>query len=201
MQPPKREERFVADLGFRFSNPRLGTGTVSAFFVQRKNGINLSGEVRTVNGRPMELYENRDEDSKGVEVDLRSRRLRNTVQVFVNVTAMSARIEAGNGMQRDQEIPRAMAGGGVSASKWGFDLNLFWRFLSSYESLRFAEPDVPRRLGGFNNIDLMLARRVGARRQTRIYAEVWNVADKAYSTVVGYPDYGRRAMIGLEHGF
>ena len=47
----------------------------------------------------------------------------------------------------------------------------------------------------------MLGRRLGTRKQTRIYAEMRNVADKAYSTVVGYPDYGRRAMIGLDHTF
>ena len=95
LQPPEKEGRFMADLGFRLSNPRLGTGTVSAFFVQRRNGINLSGAIRTVNGRLMELYENRDQDSKGVEIDLRSRRLRNTIQVFLNLTAMTARIETG----------------------------------------------------------------------------------------------------------
>ncbi len=43
LQPPKTEGRFVTDLGFRLSNPRLGTGIVSAFFVQRRDGINLSG--------------------------------------------------------------------------------------------------------------------------------------------------------------
>ena len=201
LQPPKREGRFMADLGFRLSNPRVGTATVSAFFVQRRNGINLSGQVRTVSGRLMELYQNRDEGSKGVEIDLRSRRLRNTIQVFVNLTAMTARIETGNVMRRDREIPRAIAGGGISASRWGFDLSLFWKAISSYESLRFADPPVNQPLGAFNNVDLSLARRVGTRKQTRIYAEMRNAADKAYSTVVGYPDYGRRVMTGIEHTF
>jgi outer membrane cobalamin receptor len=80
-------------------------------------------------------------------------------------------------------------------------LNLFWKFVSSYESLRFADPPVNQPLGGFNTVDVNLARRIGARRQTRIYAELRNLADKAYSTVVGYPDYGRRVTIGLDHAF
>jgi outer membrane cobalamin receptor len=149
----------------------------------------------------MELFENRDEDSKGVEIDLRSRRLKNTIQVFLNLTAMTARFKAGNEMRRDLEIPRAIAGGGLSASRWGFDLSVFSKFLSSYESQRFADPGINVPLGNFNNLDLMLARRVGTGKRTRIYAEVRNVADKAYSTVVGYPDYGRRAMTGLDYTF
>lgn len=199
--PPEREERLMTDLGFRLSNPRLGTGTVSAFFVQRRNGINLSGGLMTVNGRVMELYENRDQDSKGVEFDFRSRRLRNTIQLFLNVTAMTARIQSAGGMERDGEVPRGIAGGGMSASRWGFELSLFWKYVSSYESLRFAEPAVEQPLGGFNTADLMLGRRLGISKRTRIYAEMNNIADNAYSTVVGYPDYGRRVMIGLDHSF
>ena len=201
LQPPGKEGRVMADLGFRVSNPRLGTGTVSAFVVQRRNGINLSGQTRTVNGRLMEFYENRDQDSKGVEIDLRSRRLGKTIQVFLNLTAMTARIETGDAMGRDRELPRVIAGGGMSASRWGFDLNLFWKFVSRYESARFADPGVTQVLGNFNTLDLMLGRRVGTRKQTRIYAEVRNIADRAFSTVVGYPDYGRRAMIGFDHTF
>jgi outer membrane receptor protein involved in Fe transport len=191
----------MADLGFRLSNPRLGTGIVSAFIVQRRNGINLSGGIRTVNGRVMELYENRDQDSKGVEIDLRSRRFSNAVRVFLNLTAMSSRIETGGAMGRDVELPRAIAGGGMSASRWGFDLNLFWKFVSGYESLRFSEGAIYQPLGNFNTVDLMLARRVGIRKQTRIYAETRNLANRIYSTVVGYPDYGRRVTVGLEHTF
>ncbi len=127
--------------------------------------------------------------------------MRNTVQVFLNVTAMTARIETGDAMRRDGEVPRAIAGSGMSASKWGFDLSLFWKFVSSYESLRFADPPVEQPLGGFNTVDLLLARRLGTSKKTRLYAEVRNAADKAYSTVVGYPDYGRRVMIGLDYTF
>lgn len=191
----------MADLGFRLSSPRLGTGTVSVFFVKRNDGISLSGATGTVNGRLMEFYENRDQDSRGVEIDLRSRRFGNTMQVFLNLTAMTARIESGNMMERDREIPRAIAGGGVSASRWGFDLGLFWKFVSSYESQRFAALPVNQPLGDFNTVDLMLARRIGTRKQTRIYAGMKNVAGNAYSTVVGYPDYGRRVTIGLDYTF
>ena len=45
-------------------------------------------------------------------------------------------------MRRDRELPRAIAGGGISASRWGFDLSLFWKFVSTYESVRFADPAV-----------------------------------------------------------
>ncbi|RPI27741.1 MAG: methyltransferase domain-containing protein, partial [Acidobacteria bacterium] len=201
LQPPGKEGRIMADLGFRLSDHRLGTATFSTFFVTRDNGINLSGATRTVNGRLLELYENRDQDSKGVEVDLRSRRFANTLELFFNATALTARIERGNTMRPDGELPRGILGGGISAFRWDFDLNLFGKYVSSYESARFAEPPIPQPLGGFESVDLVLGRRLGPSRQTRIYAEVRNLADRAYLTVVGYPDYGRRLMIGVEHTF
>jgi len=201
LQPPEKEGRLMADLGFRLSDHRLGTSTFSGFFVRRRNGINLSGATRTVDGRLMELYENRDQDSKGVEVDLRSRPLVDTLQLFFNFTALTARIETGDLMRSDAEVPNAIGGAGISASRWDCDLNVFWKYVSSYESARFAEPALPRSLGDFHTIDVVLGRRLGPAKQTRVYAEVRNVADRIYSTVVGYPDYGRRVMIGLEHMF
>jgi outer membrane receptor protein involved in Fe transport len=191
----------TADIGIRISAPGLGAGTLSMFLVERKNGINLSGEVRTVNGRLMELYENRDQDSKGLELDLRSRRFTNAVQFFFTSTVLAARIAGPAGMRKDREIPRAILAGGLLASRWGCDLNLYWKSVSSYESLRFAEPAVYRPLGGFNNVDAVLARRFGLRKQTRVYAETKNIANRGYSTVVGYPDYGRRMTIGLDYSF
>lgn len=201
LRPPKKEGRVMADLGLRLADPRLGTGTISAFFVRREDGINLSGATRTVNGRLMELYENRDQDSKGLEIDLRSRRLLDTLQLFVNVTALEAQIETGEAMRSDREVPRAIAGGGMSAWKWDCDVNVFWKFVSAYKSRRFAEPPIDQPLGGFHTVDVILGRRLGPGKQTRVYAEVRNIADRAYSTVVGYPDYGRRVMIGLEQMF
>ena len=199
--PPGKEGRLMADLGFRLSDHRVGTGTFSIFVVRRENGINLSGATRTVNGRLLELYENRDQDSKGVEVDLRSRRFSNTLELFFNATALTARIERGNAMRSDGELPRGILGGGISAFHWNFDLSLFGKYVSSFESARFAEPPVPQPLGGFETVDLIFGRRLGLARQTRLYAEVRNLADRAYLTVVGYPDYGRRVTIGLEHTF
>lgn len=201
LEPPRREERFMTDVGIRVANPRLGTGTFSVFLVQRRNGINLSGEILTVNGRLLELYENRDQDSKGVEVDLRSRRLANTLQLFLNLTAIAPRIEESGTMRRDRELPRGITSGGLYASRWGFDLGMFWKHVSQYYSTRFSEGAIERALGGFNTLDAVLARRIGAAGRTRIAAEVRNVANRAYSTVVGYPDYGRRATIGITHVF
>jgi hypothetical protein len=64
-----------------------------------------------------------------------------------------------------------------------------------------VDPPVAHPLGGFHTADVILGRRLGPRRQTRIYAEVRNLAENAFSTEVGYPDYGRPVMVGLEHRF
>ena len=104
-------------------------------------------------------------------------------------------------MQRDMELPPVVFGAGMSASRWGCDLNLFWKYVSPYESLRFAEGAALQPLGDFNTVDLVVGKRLGEGNRTRVYAEVKNLADTEHSTVVGYPDYGRRIMIGLDHMF
>ena len=52
--------------------PAWEPGSSRCSSCKERNGINLSGGLKTVNGQLMELYENRDQDSKGVEIDLRS---------------------------------------------------------------------------------------------------------------------------------
>jgi outer membrane cobalamin receptor len=200
-EPPRRERRLTGDIGFRVNKSRLGSATISFFSVRRDDGINLSGGIKTINGRVMEFYENRDQYSKGIEVDLRSRRFRNAVQVFVNSTLMTARIDSGTAMLRDREMPRAISGAGVSFSRWRFDSNVFWKYVSNYQSSRFAESAIAQPLGGFNAFDFTLGRRIGPRRQSRLYAEMKNVTENRFSTVVGYPDYGRRVVAGVEHSF
>jgi outer membrane receptor protein involved in Fe transport len=42
---------------------------------------------------------------------------------------------------------------------------------------------------------------LGKRERLRIYVEATNLTDSRYSTVVGYPDYGRRFQVGIRQIF
>jgi outer membrane receptor protein involved in Fe transport len=201
MKAPVPEHRTMIDAGLRLARDPVGELSLVGFFIKRKDAIALSGATRTINGRIMELYFNRDQDSKGIEFDFRSRRLFESVNLFFNVTAMSSRAHLNGAMNRDPEIPRVIIGGGVLGKKRAFDYNLFWKFLSAYESSRFADPPVPQPLGGFHALNLTMGYSLGGREELRLYLEVTNLTDNRYSTVVGYPDYGRRFQLGIRQIF
>ncbi len=198
---PLTERRRMWDVGFLLSRERIGEFGLTGFFVTQKDAIALSGLTRTVNGRIMELYENRDQDSKGLEFEFRSRPFFEDVGAFFNLTAMHSRARINGSMIRDPEIPQVIIGAGILGKKRGFDYNLFWKYISGYESSRFADPPVPQPLGGLHTVNLTMGRTLGSSEKIRIYLEIMNIGDSRYSTVVGYPDYGRRFNIGIRQAF
>ncbi|MBN2289825.1 MAG: TonB-dependent receptor plug domain-containing protein, partial [Candidatus Glassbacteria bacterium] len=199
LREPETERRTKLDLGVQADRAGLGKLTVAGFLTDRRDAIVLSGLTETVGGRVLELYLNRDQDQIGIEVDARSAPLADMVQVFMNFLAMRNRAEQDGKMVRDLELPRFIAGGGLYAEKGQLDLNLLWKYVSSYESTRFAEgkPPLPQPLGGYHTLGLTAGWTFGTRPRTRLYLEVANLADNQFSTVVGYPDYGRRLTVGL----
>jgi outer membrane cobalamin receptor len=88
-----------------------------------------------------------------------------------------------------------------SLSSQGLDYNLLWKYVSRYESSRFASPAVPQPLGDFHTLNLTVGRPLGHYGNTRVYMEITNLIDSFYSTVVGYPDYGRSFRLGIRQGF
>ena len=59
-------------------------------------------------------------------------------------------------MERDIEKPRVIIGSGILGKQWKLDYNFFWKFVSGYESSRFASPPVPQPLGDFHTFNLNL---------------------------------------------
>jgi len=102
-------------------------------------------------------------------------------------------------MTRNRELPRFITSGGVYASRAKLDFNLLWKHVSFYESTRFAggNPPLPQPLGDYHNLNLTLGYTFGARPVYRAYLEIKNFANSRFSTVVGYPDYGRRVSLGI----
>ncbi len=201
LREPATERRTMVDAGVRTILDQVGELSIVGFFIKQKNAIALSGTTKNLNGRVMELYVNRDQDSKGVEIEYRCRPIFENMSFFVNLTAISPRARLSGSMTRDPEIPRIIMGGGVTGKSHSFDYNLFWKFVSAYSSARFADPPIPQPLGDFNCFNLNVGRLLGGGERTRVYLEITNLADSRYLTVVGYPDYGRRIQLGIRQSF
>ena len=108
-----------------------------------------------------------------------------------------------NNMKRNNDLPKLIMGSGFYTSKSNYDFNILWKFISSYENTRFAggKPPEPQPLGDFHSLNITAGRSFGNTLQTRVYVEIKNLTDKKFSTVVGYPDYGRRFIIGVRQTF
>jgi len=202
LEEPQNEMRSKLDVGVRAMRERVGQLSVVGFFTQQKDAIVLSGQTETVNGRVMELYINRDQNQLGVEFEARSASLFNIADLFLNVTAMRSSAESEGEMKHNKEQPQLIMGGGIYASQSQFDLNILWKFVSSYESTRFVaseqgNPPIPQPLGDFHALNATVGRSFGKQHRTRVYLELENLTDKKFSTVVGYPNSGRRFTFGM----
>ncbi len=197
MKEPATEHRTMVDAGVQIARERIGEFSLVGFFINQDDAIVLSGSTATLDGRIMELYKNQDQDSKGLEFDFRSRPIFENNSVFFNMTAMSSRARRDGSMTRDPEKPQVILGLGVMGERWDFDYNFFWKYVSAYESSRFAEDSKPHPLGDFHTLNLTIGRSFGRGQKMRVYMEMTNLTDSRYSTVVGYPDFGRRFQLGI----
>jgi outer membrane receptor protein involved in Fe transport len=200
-EEPLNEHRNMLDAGFGLLQDGLGEFSLTGFYIRQKDAIVLTGETEDVNGRITELYDNRDQDSLGLEFEFKSRPIFEGTNFFFNITAMSSRAELEGSMQRDPEKPRVIIGGGILGKRSRFDYNLFWKFVSAYKSSRFASPPVLQPLGDYHTLNLTLGYSLGSSERIRVYLEMTNLTDRRYSTVVGYPDYGRRLQVGIRQSF
>lgn len=199
---PKNEKRIKLDLGVRAMQDGIGQVSVVGFYTKQEDAIAFSGKTEEVEGQIMELYLNRNQDGGGLECELRSVPLFNVAQIFMNVTAMKSRAEFEGEMTRNEELPQIIMNSGVYASKSQLELNIFGKFVSSYESTRFVPSTKgPQPLGDFFTLNASIGWSLGDESLTRIYLEGKNLTNKKFSTVVGYPDYGRRFTVGLRRIF
>ena len=82
--------------------------------------------------------------------------------------------------------------------KGGFDLNIFCKYVSPFENDRFAPPNAgPQPLGDFFTVDIRGGYTFKGRLPLNIYFRIKNLTDVRYSTVVGYPDFGRKIYAGI----
>ena len=196
---PIVEKRTKLDFGFQLKRAGLGYFSLAGFLLKQKDAIILSGRTEKVGGQLIELYLNRDQEQLGVEIDGRIVQLAGNLQLFGNFMALRSSAKANHVMIRNRELPRFITSGGVYISRAKLDFNLLWKYISSYESTRFVggTPPLPQPLGDYHNLNLTAGWTFGVRPVNRVYLEMKNLADSKSSTVVGYPDYGRRFTVGM----
>jgi outer membrane receptor protein involved in Fe transport len=198
---PATEHRIMADVGFSLARDSIGEFSLTAFDLRQQDAVVLSGASATVNGVVTELYDNRDQDTKGIEFSFRSQPVLEGHSLFLNLTGMRPQVRQQQSMTRDPQKPRVILGAGILGKRRGFDYNFFWKFVSAYQSSRFADPAELQPLGHFHTLNLTIGRSLSRGERTRVYLEMINITGNHYSTVVGYPDYGRRLMMGVRQGF
>jgi outer membrane receptor protein involved in Fe transport len=112
---------------------------------------------------------------------------------------MSNRAEVAGKMERNRQLPQYIGNAGIYLQRRQLDFACFGKYTSAFENTRFAAPDAnnivwPQPLGDFITFDLTAGWSFG---NTRFYFEIQNLTDEKFSTVVGYPDFGRRLTVGI----
>lgn len=204
LKEPETEHRYKLDIGIRTTWYEIGQLSMTGFLTKQKNAIILSGQTKTFNDRIMELYLNRDQDQYGIEMEAKFNRLFNFAEAFMNFTYMFSRAEVAGQMEKNRDLPHIIGNAGIYSQWKKFDLNILGKYVSLFESVRFVNPTSTTptpKLGNFFVADLTLGWSLGMKSMTRVYLEIFNLTDKKYSTVVGYPDFGRRYIFGIRQTF
>jgi hypothetical protein len=198
---PENESRYKLDLGLTRMLSPSGKITAAAFAVFQKNAIVLSGDtyLDDFTNIRRELYLNRNQDQLGFEFEVVSPRLFNLVEPFLSLMWMkSTRMDEGKSVT-NEENPAFISGGGIYMNRKGYDLNMFCKYVSPFENERFAAvTDGPQPLGDFFILDINGGYTTRGKIPVRLYIEIKNVNNKKYSTVIGYPDFGRMIFAGIQ---
>ena len=85
-----------------------------------------------------------------------------------------------------------------------FDLNLFGKYVSAYYNNRFAstadiQKGIVYQLGNYSTADITAGYTFGPGKSIRTYVTIHNLLDRKFSTVLGYPDFGRRIGGGVQY--
>lgn len=200
---PENELRHTFDAGVRLPAPCMERLQIGVFYALRNDAILLSGDTyETDDGLLLEFYENRDLQQYGIEIDMRSRPVMDRLALFANVTLMNTRTDDENGNDVDfREVPDEVINAGAYLDAGRADVNLFAKYVGKYENDRFAADKMPHPLGDYIDVNLTAGIKMDRKGNTRLYAKVENLFDDEYSTVVGYPDPGRRFGAGIQHSF
>ena len=197
LQRPDDETRLKYDLGIKREWEEYGEVSLTGFYVEQEDTPLLTRNVVQVNGEPYILFDNGNRENYGVELDTRTKRFENGLQFFANAVAMQTRREMNDDWADDEEVPQVVLGGGASYLWLPFEVSVMGKHVSEYENQRFTADGIPRDLGSFETLDLIFNYYFGSEYQHKAFFGIENLNDQEYSTVVGWPDEGRRLEAGL----
>ncbi len=198
-QVPKDETRYKFDLGLEKRWSTQGKVALTGFAVIQKDAILYSGTTyEAEDGRILEFYENQDQNQIGVELDSRFS-LFGSLYMFFNVTGIRSRVLADGKWENNKKIPDLITNGGLMFDNGRLDGSLLIKYISRYQNNRFAQGGIWHDLGDYVSLDFTAGYAVGGKGQLRLYLEVVNALDSRYTTVVGYPDFGRQVMFGSRY--
>lgn len=204
LNTPENEYRTMLDLGYKITSSNLSSIVLTGFYVNQNKAIIYSGEIIELEqGRIVELYENVNQFQYGIELEAKSPRMfKRSTNIFFNLTGMKSMLMEENESIKNSELPELIFNTGLNVQLYDIDLNLYANYSSEFFSTRFADKSVgPVSLGGYFRIDLNLGYSFGIEDNWRIYCSVKNLSDVNYSTVVGYPNPGRRINVGVNYHF
>ncbi|HBE43800.1 MAG TPA: hypothetical protein DDW27_21920 [Bacteroidales bacterium] len=197
---PLNEIRYKIDIGLLHNFGNAGKMTLTAFGVFQKNAIALSGTtyLDPESNIRRELYLNRNQNQKGIEFEIISPTLMDIIRPFFNITFMQSKMEEDGALVVNKENPVWIANAGIYSVWKSFDINLMGKYVSPFENDRFVSvADGPQPLGDFFVTDLNAGYTTNWKTPVRFYLRSKNLTDKIYSTVNGYPDYGRMVYAGI----
>ncbi|HEX2977134.1 MAG TPA: TonB-dependent receptor plug domain-containing protein [Bacteroidales bacterium] len=201
---PTNESRYKFDMGLVRNFTNSGRISLSVFSVIQKDAIALSGKtyVDTALNITRELYVNRNQEQSGIEFELIGNRLEGMLQPFLNFTVMKSLMNDEGTMVENKENPKFIMAFGGFLDRNSFDLNMMAKYISAFENERFASPTAgPQPLGDFLTIDFTAGYTTKGKVPVRFYVKSRNLADQNYSTVIGYPDFGRMIFGGIQVKF
>jgi len=196
-ETPAVEGRFQHDLGLRITTRNHAEFTVTGFYTLRNDAIDYSGKTLTAdNGMVVELYENIDKQSYGLEMSAKAEIPLLHSSLFANALWMKGKKESAGEMVRDGQLPEIILNGGINFLHAGFDANFYVNYTGKYSNNRFVNPswvkengDFP--LGDFVALDVTAGYTFEGKLRKRVFAEVKNLLNDHYMTVAGYPEPGR----------
>lgn len=201
---PSNENRFKIDMGTVKSFGKSGKITLTAFGIFQKKAIVLSGEtyLDSQTNIRRELYLNRDQNLTGLEFEIVTSQIFKFIEPFLNFTLMKSLMKEGGSLVTNKENPVLIANGGIYSKIKSFDLNLICKYVSPFENDRFASLTAgPQPLGDFFTVDLLGGYTIKSKIPIRVYFKINNLTNKRYSTVIGYPDFGRMIFAGMQIKF
>ncbi|TKG96506.1 TonB-dependent receptor [Puteibacter caeruleilacunae] len=205
-EKPDSEKRLNIDLGYSY-HPWTGTAfKLSLFSNRRYDAIGYSGKtIEQADGLIMELYKNSEKRNLGVECEFKGNLIKKYAQLFANVTYMNPQEKVESEWIDDEETPNVLGNVGINSEIQKFEMNFLLNFTGKYENDRFVSKqwiaeNGKAPLGDFTDVQLKVAYNfdLGRQQHGKIFIESFNLLDKKYQTVAGFPNAGIQFRTGFK---